>query len=439
MSVVGSQQQTFLRLLGTLRPHWRRDVNLPARIQALLARSKDFGSRDRRLYRELIYTTVRHLSWIEPLLDTDADRATRMVAWLAAETRDTTAYRAETVGDWPAIESLRERAAFLGTDAAVLLPAWFRQECAVAFEPPELDALLARAPLWLRLQTGAVSAVAAEFTAAGWHWQPSAIQPTAWRMEDEIDVTKSAAFARGAVEVQDLGSQLVLASIGIEAGGRWLDACAGAGGKTLQLARLVGPTGAIDAFDTRREALAELVLRAARLAAPVAAPPPEGASAAEHSQLGEDKSPAPIRVLDTPPGATPVRRRGAILATPGLEAYAGVLVDAPCSGSGTWRRSPHLKWTSSPKIVADRSGLQQVLLDRYSRCVAPGGRLVYATCSLAHRENEAVVASFLAAHPEFEPKPFADTFGFTPSREGMTILPSRHDTDGFFVASLRRR
>jgi 16S rRNA (cytosine967-C5)-methyltransferase len=437
MSVAGSQQQTLLRLLDDLRPHWRRDLNLPARIQALLSRNKDFGSRDRRLYRELIYTTVRYLAWIEPLLDTDRPRAAKIAAWLAADTRDTLAYRAELCGDWPPLATLAERAAFLGADATALLPAWFRNECTAAFASPELDTLLARAPLWLRLQTDDPAAVAMEFTANGWRWAASPALPSAWRVLDEADVTQSAAFARGAVEVQDLGSQFVLASLDIAPGGRWLDACAGAGGKTLQLARLLGPEGRVDAFDTRPEALAELVTRAHRIAPP--APAADVATDAPAPLLARTAF-APIRLLESPPGSAPVRRRPKSAgAEPAVDVYDGVVVDAPCSGSGTWRRAPHLKWASSPKVVADRAGLQQVLLERYARCVRPGGSLVYATCSLARRENESVVASFLASHPEFEPRPFGQTFGFEAQPEGMTILPSRHDTDGFFVAALRRR
>jgi 16S rRNA (cytosine967-C5)-methyltransferase len=431
MSVVGSQQQTFLRLLRALRPHWHRDVALPARIQALLARHKEFGSRDRRLYRELIYTTIRYLPWIEPLLDTDPPRAAKIAAWLAAETRDTKAFRAELCGDWPQVESgtdvppvmgnvgdtprrlhgqdaratqkasaltLAQRAAFLGADPQVLLPGWLRPERPELFSSPELDAQLSRAPLWIRLQTEDSAAVAAEFEAKGWRWHKADVRPTAWQVLADADVTKTEAFARGMIEVQDLGSQLVLESAGIASGGRWLDACAGAGGKTLQLARLLGPGGRVEAQDIREAALEELKVRARRAAATnivvVAAPNPGG--------------------------------------------YDGVLVDAPCSGSGTWRRAPHLKWTTTPEFVGQRAALQLTLLRQYATAVNPGGRLVYATCSLAPRENEAVVAAFLDAHRNFEPVPPVRSFGFAARPEGLTILPSRHDTDGFFVASLAR-
>jgi 16S rRNA (cytosine967-C5)-methyltransferase len=116
-----------------------------------------------------------------------------------------------------------------------------------------------------------------------------------------------------------------------------------------------------------------------------------------------------------------------------------VLVDAPCSGSGTWRRAPHLKWTTTAELVTARAQLQRQLLDRFAGCVRPGGLLVYATCSLSDHENAAVVSDFLAAHRGFAAEAPARTFGFEPTMSGMTILPARHDTDGFFVAALRRR
>ncbi|MDB6127765.1 MAG: RsmB/NOP family class SAM-dependent methyltransferase, partial [Verrucomicrobia bacterium] len=295
--------------------------------------------------------------------------------------------------------SLAERAAFLELSADALLPAWFRDECLEIFGSAELEAQLARAPLWLRLQTEDTARVSAEFDGQGWRTAPSPILPTAWRVLDEADVTRSAAYLEGLVEIQDLGSQLVLEGLALVAGGRWLDACAGAGGKTLQLARLLGAEADVEAHDIRAEALDELLLRADR--------------------AGLEN----IHTTDNPQA----------------NAYDGVLVDAPCSGSGTWRRSPHLKWVTTPATITERAQLQGKLLDRFATCVKPGGLLVYATCSLSHRENADVVADFLSRQAGFAPARLARTFGFSPVNEALTILPARHNTDGFFVAALRRR
>jgi 16S rRNA (cytosine967-C5)-methyltransferase len=405
MSLTGSQQQTFLRLLSELRPHWRREAGLPARIQTLLSGNRAFGSRDRRLYRELIYTTLRYLPWIEPLLDPEAEKAAAVTAWLAADTPATQAFRAAATTGWPPCPSrLAEKAALLGDRIApghtfgLPLPDWFRAHCPEAFGPAEADALLARAPLWVRLQRGDAHQLSATFTAAGWTWQRSEVLPSAFRLPAEAEVAKSEAYRDGEIEIQDLGSQLILASPGLETGASWLDACAGAGGKTLQLAQLLGPAGHVDAHDIRSDALAELRLRAQR---------------------------AGLKNVST-------------LSAPPDRNYDGVLVDAPCSGTGTWRRSPHLKWTTSPAQIEAFAARQRALLQDFSRRVRPGGRLVYATCSLSRRENAEVVVAFLAANPDFSPAPFASTFGFTSQNGGFTIFPSRHDTDGFFVASLRR-
>ena len=387
MSVAGSQRQTFLRLVAELRPQWRRDLSLPARIQALLARHRAFGSRDRRLYRELIYTALRFLPWIEPLLDSAPEEAVRHVALLASDVPATAAFRREfATGEPP------------GGDRAELLPAWFRAHCPEIFSGAELDAQLRRAPLWLRLQTDDAPRVFAEFDDRGWRWRRSEILPNAVEFLAEADVTQTDAWEQGRIEVQDLGSQLILESAAIAPGEHWLDACAGAGGKTLQLAALLGRTGHVEAHDIRAAALTELETRARRSGLPN------------------------ISILRTPPE----------------KIYDGVLVDAPCSGSGTWRRSPHLKWATTESQLARAAATQRALLAQFSARVRPGGRLIYATCSLSRVENEAVVTALLAAHPAFRVEPPARIFAATPRHPGLAILPAQHDTDGFYVASLRR-
>jgi 16S rRNA (cytosine967-C5)-methyltransferase len=401
MSVPGNQQRTFLELLGRLRPHWRRDPALPARVQALLAAHREFGSRDRRLYRELIYTTLRYLPWVEPLLETDPAAAVGLVAFHAAETKATHAFRAAIAGEPPP-----------AADRTTLLPAWFQAHCPELFFPPELDAQLRRAPLWLRLQTNALgeAAVTAEFATRGWPLRSTAALAGALEVLAEADVTRSDSYQQGLIEVQDLGSQMLLPAAGIAPGGRWLDACAGAGGKTLQLARLLGAGGQIDACDIRPAALAELERRVAR-----------ARSGAAPAARDEGWAPISVRHALPPPAE-----------------YDGVLVDAPCSGSGTWRRAPHLKWVTTAADITRAAATQRRLLEQFSHQVKPGGVLIYATCSLSREENEAVVAHFLGARADFQPQPLAARFGFAERGNGLTIMPSRHNTDGFFVAALRR-
>ncbi len=400
MSVTGNQQQIFLRLAAELRSHWHRDAAFAQRLHTLIARQRSFGSRDRRLYRELLYTTVRYAPWIEPRLDRDPVEAAATVAWLSADLPATRVYRNAHIADRPPCPAtVAGKAALLHESADVLLPAWLQDECPQAWSPLELDALHRRAPLWLRVQSDDHAAIAAEFAASGWIWRPNSLLPEAWEMLSEADVTQSNAFKQGLFEIQDLGSQLILATVDIPPGSRWLDACAGAGGKTLQLARRVGPGGIIDAHDIRPAALAELVTRARR---------------AELSTITV-RRPEPD------------------------DLYDGVLVDAPCSGSGTWRRAPHLKWTTTPEQIARYAAGQLALLRQFSVNVRPGGQLIYATCSLARSENTKVIDAFLAQQPEFTPVLPTTDFGYATDGYGLAILPASHDTDGFYVATLRRR
>jgi 16S rRNA (cytosine967-C5)-methyltransferase len=382
-AVLANQHAIFCGLLATLRPHWRLDRGLAARIEDFLRSNRRFGSRDRRLYRELAYTALRILPWIEALPD---DEAVALIARHAAELPATAAFRARFAA-----------AAGESRNPDELLPAWLRGECPEAFDPPHRDALLSRAPLWIRVQDDAPADVLASLAAAGLPPPEASILPEAWRFPPDAPVARTDAYAEGRLEVQDLGSQLLLACAAPAPGGRWLDACAGAGGKTLQLARLLGPRGSVVAHDIRTRALEELRTRAAR------------------ARL------ANVTVTRQPSGI-----------------FDGVLVDAPCSGSGTWRRAPHLKWTTTPANLEAAADTQLDLLRRYSRLVAPGGRLLYATCSLCRTENESVAARFLAAEPAFSDDPPPAVFALTGRSPGLAVLPGTYDTDGFYLAAFRK-
>lgn len=402
--IAANQQRLFLDFVAQLRPHVRRDSALPRRIKELMARNRAIGSRDRKLYRELVYTWLRYWPWIDPLLDTDAPLAAKITAWLAPELKPTSAYRAAHAGDWPSVpESLAERAAFLGSKVsqraftpANLLPVWFREHCPAAFASPHLEAINSRANIWVRIQSIDRSLVLDEFKAKGWLLDSPPEFPDALRLAPNAEVATSDAYRRGFVEIQDLGSQLVLHQTPGPLRGRWLDACAGAGGKTLQLARILEGRGQVDATDIRIDILDELADRAKR------------------ARLDN------ITIVENPAGL-----------------YDGILVDAPCSGSGTWRRQPHLKWYVKPETIATFARTQLEILTTNVARLKPDGLLIYATCSLSHYENQDVVAAFLKAHGDFKPVPPARMqAGF--DGFGTTILPGTLNTDGFYVAVLRR-
>jgi 16S rRNA (cytosine967-C5)-methyltransferase len=409
-NIAANQQRLFLAFLGELRPHLRKDSSLPRRIKEIFARHRAIGSRDRKLYRELVYTALRFLPWIEPFLDSDPAIAAKITAWLAPELKPTAHYRAALCSDWPPVPgTLVEKAALLTSLLApsslslspllfspeALLPAWFREHCPAAFESPHLDAINSRANVWVRIQCLDRNLVLDEFRAQNWNFTIAPDFPDALCLPPNAEVAASDAYRRGFVEIQDLGSQMVLAHVA--PAGRWLDACAGAGGKTLQLARLLSPAGHVDATDIRLEILEELRDRAQR------------------ARLTN------VRITNIPG-----------------DAYDGVLVDAPCSGSGTWRRQPHLKWYVKPETIAAFTKTQLEILTANASRVKPGGLLVYATCSLSHHENYDVVAAFLKAHSQFKAEAPTQRHGGAFDGLGTTLLPGTRNTDGFYVALLRR-
>lgn len=391
MSIAANQLRIARDLWTRLQP---LDRGVPARLQALLA-DRRFGSRDRRLYRELLFTALRQARVLSALPSDDENAWGARVAGACAATRETEAIRAACAS-----------VAVAPPAPLDLAPAWFAAECDTGRPAAEsAAALLARAPVWVRMQTEDSAEAEAEWAARGWVAEAHPALPEARKLPPETNVSACASYQAGHYEVQDLGSQLILASLGLPArspGSRWLDACAGAGGKTLQLARLLGPDARIDATDIRPAALAELRARATRAGLA-----------------------ARIRTLPRPDPAAP---------------YDGVLVDAPCSGSGTWRRAPHLMACTHENDLAAAARVQGDLLRDVAAFVRPGGLLVYATCSIARAENRAVAETFLATQAGlYSAEAPARDFGFSRVGPGLAIAPGEHDNDGFYVAAFRRR
>ena len=408
MSIATNQLRIVRELWARLQP---LDRAVPARLHAVLA-DRRFGSRDRRLYRELLLTALRQARALATLPPDDASAWAAHLAATCATTRETEPFRTEFTPSPASASALHPSSLILHPSEAALalLPPWFPAEQDPAL-PPEhsaastASALLARAPVWVRLQTDSPEDAFAEWAARGWTATPHPTLSDAFKLPPETAVSGCTTYQAGHYEIQDLGSQLVLGALDLPAaspGPRWLDVCAGAGGKTLHLARLLGPAAHIDATDIRPAPLAELRARAAR------------AGLASR-----------IRTVTAPEaGAT----------------YDGVLVDAPCSGSGTWRRSPHLMACTSEDDLAAAARTQLGLLSQSAARVRVGGLLVYATCSIARTENSAVAAAFLAAQENtFAPAPPALDFGFPRlAPGGVAFVPGAQDNDGLYVAAFRR-
>ncbi|HEY6099016.1 MAG TPA: RsmB/NOP family class I SAM-dependent RNA methyltransferase, partial [Anaeromyxobacter sp.] len=267
------------------------------------------------------------------------------------------------------------------------------------------DALDVPGPVCLRVNTlrTTPSALAERLRAEGVATRPGDLAPSCLVVTSpRPNVYGLACHREGLFEVQDEASQLVGAIVEARPGETVLDACAGAGGKTLLLAAVVGAAGRVHAADPDAAKLARLRVRAARAGA------------------------ARIVVVDGPEPS-------------GALAADRVLVDAPCSELGALRRGPDLRWRTDPSKFADLPGRQLAILSRAARHVRPGGRLVYATCTLRREEDETVALAFEAAHSGFvRAAPPAHPSTLTPDGF-LRTWPHRHGTDGFFAALWTRR
>lgn len=285
----------------------------------------------------------------------------------------------------------------------------------------EAQALTARPPLDLRVNTLVASREQVLEAFADRAGHATRLSPFGVRFEAgtgaqrQLAATSEVSFARGWFEIQDEGSQLAALLAGATPGETVLDYCAGGGGKSLAFAAMMGNLGQIFAFDADRRRLAPMVERIRR---------------------------ADAQIID-------IRERPANLA--GLEGTVDrVLIDAPCTGTGTWRRRPDAKWRISEKNIADRVADQDKVLEAAAAFVRPGGELAYVTCSLLPQENGDRVEAFLARHPEFEPFDPAPRWAsrvaatevpvpLAPGGQGLLLSPRRTGTDGFYFAALRRK
>ena len=276
----------------------------------------------------------------------------------------------------------------------------------------EMEAALDPAPLDLRVnllkstRDQAQAALAAE----GLDTRLTPLSPWGLRIDGRRAVTTGAAFQSGLVEIQDEGSQIVAALVGAAPEMRVVDWCAGAGGKTLALAMLMGNRGHLVACDVSAPRLDGAVRRLRRA----------GVHNAERHLVG--------------PGDKWAKRRAG--------SFDRVLVDAPCTGTGTWRRNPDARQRLRELDLEELRPKQAGILDAAARLVRPGGRLVYATCSLLRDENEAQVEAFLLRHPGFAVVPLDRAWTLPAPAPGpgpyLALTPLRHGTDGFFAAVLER-
>lgn len=288
--------------------------------------------------------------------------------------------------------------------AARAVPPWLQEEMEL---PAEYLRQLQREPaLWLRARPGDAPRLARELGDC----RPTPRAPDSLHYQGTQDLFLTPAFHNGAFEIQDLASQLVGYACAPKPGETWWDACAGEGGKLLHLGDLMANKGVIWATDRSERRLAVLKRRTAR------------------AQIFNYRT-----ALWDGAAKLPTKTK-----------FDGILVDAPCSGVGTWQRNPHARWSTTPKDVKELAAAQLALLNHAATALRPHGRLVYSVCTLTRSETTAVAKAFAAAHPELEPQPLFQATAAVPdatpaaqSAEAF-LWPHELNANGMFIAAWRK-
>jgi 16S rRNA (cytosine967-C5)-methyltransferase len=409
-------------------------------VAAYMREHPQLGSADRRLIGDLVFAIVRYGGRLQAALQSDGLAAVSgPIEWtlMSAVMLHLTGYRQETIeaflGDaadtltdpgWlervagsvpqtrleksPTAEVLASRSSY---------PDWIVDRYAAQYGWSRtlslLSALQYRAPTTFRVNTLKTTRdeVLQALRSSGVEATPTSISPEGFTLNSHTDLRGHDIFRNGWIDMQDEGSQIIVQLSNAKCGDRVVDACAGAGGKTLGLAAAMSNRGDLLALDVDGAKLRELRKRTTRA----------GVSIVRTARANQDED---------------------------LREWVGtadvVLVDAPCSGSGTWRRIPDGPRHLASDDLATHARNQRELLARYSEFVRPGGRLVYATCSLFHDENQAVVESFLSSIPDFSLIPVDQVHTSTTLTAEISdgpyiaLTPDRHNTDGFFAAVMER-
>jgi len=348
------------------------------------------GSKDRRAVRDLVYRAIRLCGPVP------ASGRAAMLAVAGQDEAIAALFDGSPHGPAPRAEG--EAAADTG-----LAPKWLAAALrASGLGGREIAALLDRAPLDIRVNALKADRAGIDLPEAG-EPLPSA---QGLRFPTGTPVEQWTAHGEGLLEVQDLGSQLIVEALPVSPGDTIIDLCAGGGGKTLALAARLGNAASLVAADTDKRRLGNLAPRAARAGAAI-----------DHTVL-----------LD------PGREMRAL--TPWQGKADHVLVDAPCSGSGTWRRSPEARWRLDKGELTRLTALQDHVLDVAAQLVRPAGSIAFVTCSVLDAEGPDRIAAFLARHPGWRAEPLALPVG-RPRGAGIRLDPLHDGTDGFFVAALR--
>ena len=385
-------------------------------LSAYFRSHRNLGQQDRAFIAETVFAVLRRKRSLEAAAGSAAPRDLVIAALVRIFGLSGRAFEA-TDADDAALAARVKSAAIARLAGAVQadLPDWLWQRLAAEYGQEEAAAiaqgLLSPAPLDLRVNLAKLSREEA-LARLAIEAAPTPHSPAGIRLKGKPPINRHPLFLDGSVEVQDEGSQLLAYLLAPRRGEMVADFCAGAGGKTLAISMLMHGAGRVYAMDVSAKRLRELAPRAARA----------GISNVHPIVLSGE-------------GDVRAKRLAGKLDR--------VLVDAPCSGFGTLRRNPDLKWRHDATAVAELAAKQLRILNAAAKLLKPGGRLVYATCSILAEENEAVAERFAAAHPEFKPLSCTELLAVQrisiDTGKYLRLWPHRHGTDGFFAAAFERR
>jgi 16S rRNA (cytosine967-C5)-methyltransferase len=344
-----------------------------AALREYLAEHRRISPAEKRLIVRAVFAYFRWLQWIDQRQSFQTQLATGL-------------HFQERFDRDPALIKIQAL-------AARAVPEWTAPE--VEFSPEDLRALQTDPVLWLRVRAADIYHVSNVLKTT----TPDLTRPTALVYPGQRDLYTTPEFQSGQFEIQDLGSQLVGEACAPQPGETWWDACAGEGGKTLHLVDLMQNKGLIWATDRNARRLRRLKQRLARA---------EAFNTRIEAWDGSENLPTKTK-------------------------FDGILLDAPCSGVGTWRRNPHARWTTTPVDVAELAAVQLSLLNNVAGSLKPGGRLIYAVCTVTKSETTAVADAFTAAHPELEPLTLL-------GRAAQTHLPlSEFNANAMFLAGWKAK
>lgn len=391
-----------------------------AKLGAFFRQNRELGNKDRAFVAESVYGVLRRKALLVHLTGGEDPRKLLLALLLRVQgmsMRDLDASLNKQQKEW-AQEIKAKSTEGLTQAQQADLPEWLWQKLSAQYG--EAEALtIARSmhqPASLDLRVNTIKATREEvmqrFQSESTDIAATPYSPIGLRMAQKMTISRHPFFTDGKIEVQDEGSQLLAHLVAPRRGEMVADFCAGAGGKTLAMGALMRNSGRLYAFDVSEKRLSNLGQRLKR----------SGLSNL-HSQLISSEQDPKLKRLQAK--------------------FDRVLVDAPCSGLGTLRRNPDLKWRQTERDITELTAKQTAILDRASRLVKGGGRLVYATCSLLADENEQIAEAFLASHPEFSLVPASEILAqqhiAVDSGSYFKLFPHVHQTDGFFAAVFEKK